>query len=292
MADKYLLEDGSGGYLLEDGSGYYLLDGGGFVLKPAGLHAIQCGLGKWPGLHAIEHGHVAFPSYAAVSSFACDGVLIEDGEGIIQTSEFTDGRQITFTCFFKASTATAYLCFAGYCTVTIDESGYITVFAYEIDTAYIFQAISAGTYHDGEWHSLLVSMDTNYSAGNKICHMIIDRAAVSPTITDEEVAFDIGLSGGNAGTGSDVSDYEIAEVTMDASYIDFSVQANIDKFVTASNKPANIGTDGSTAYGFTPKIYMHIDDGEAAANFATNRGSGGDFTITGTLSTSSTSPSD
>ncbi len=27
MADRYLLEDGSGFYLLEDGSGYYLLEG-------------------------------------------------------------------------------------------------------------------------------------------------------------------------------------------------------------------------------------------------------------------------
>ncbi len=26
MADRYLLEDGSGFYLLEDGSGYYLLE--------------------------------------------------------------------------------------------------------------------------------------------------------------------------------------------------------------------------------------------------------------------------
>ena len=47
MADKYLLEDGSGGYLLEDGSGYYLLEpdvAGGFrspvLLWPYGFGAV------------------------------------------------------------------------------------------------------------------------------------------------------------------------------------------------------------------------------------------------------------
>jgi hypothetical protein len=39
-------------------------------------------------------------------------------------------------------------------------------------------------------------------------------------------------------------------------------------------------------------MYHHLDNGEAVANFATNRGTGGNFTITGTLDTASTSPSD
>ncbi len=34
MADRYLLEDGSGFYLLEDGSGYYLLEQDASVSPP------------------------------------------------------------------------------------------------------------------------------------------------------------------------------------------------------------------------------------------------------------------
>ena len=75
-------------------------------------------------------------------------------------------------------------------------------------------------------------------------------------------------------------------------YIDFSVEANRRKFITSTGKPAYIGTDGSLPTGTAPIIYLHLDDAEAVANFALNAGTGGNFTITGTLTTASTSPSD
>ena len=75
-------------------------------------------------------------------------------------------------------------------------------------------------------------------------------------------------------------------------YIDFSAEANRRLFFSASGKPVSLGTDGSTPTGTAPLVFFHLDNGEAVANFATNRGSGGNFTITGTLDTASTSPSD
>lgn len=39
-------------------------------------------------------------------------------------------------------------------------------------------------------------------------------------------------------------------------------------------------------------IYFHLDPAEAPADFATNRGTGGNFSITGALTAGSTSPSD
>jgi hypothetical protein len=39
-------------------------------------------------------------------------------------------------------------------------------------------------------------------------------------------------------------------------------------------------------------MYLHLDDGETVNNFALNAGTGGDFTVNGTLATAATSPSD
>lgn len=75
-------------------------------------------------------------------------------------------------------------------------------------------------------------------------------------------------------------------------YLDFSVEANRRKFISATGKPVSLGATGSIPTGVAPLVYLHLDDGEAVANFATNRGTGGNFTITGTLDTASSSPSD
>ena len=75
-------------------------------------------------------------------------------------------------------------------------------------------------------------------------------------------------------------------------YLDFSDVNNRRKFISAGGKPVHLGVDGSLPTGTAPAIYQHLDDGEAVANFATNRGTGGNFAITGTLDTASTSPSD
>ena len=55
----------------------------------------------------------------------------------------------------------------------------------------------------------------------------------------------------------------------------------------------DLGSDGSTPTGVAPIFFRHLSDGEAAANFAINRGTGGaDMTITGALTTAATSPTD
>jgi hypothetical protein len=75
-------------------------------------------------------------------------------------------------------------------------------------------------------------------------------------------------------------------------YLDFSLVANRRKFISPTGKPVQLGLTGSLPTGTAPLMYHHLDDGEAVANFATNRGTGGNFTITGTLDTAASSPSD
>jgi hypothetical protein len=64
------------------------------------------------------------------------------------------------------------------------------------------------------------------------------------------------------------------------------------RFISADGKPVTLGPDGRLATGNVPLVYQHLADAESVANFATNRGGGGNFAITGALATASTSPSD
>lgn len=73
-------------------------------------------------------------------------------------------------------------------------------------------------------------------------------------------------------------------------FLDFSVTANRRKFISASGKPVFLGADGALPTGTAPLIYLHLGRGETASNFATNRATGGNFSITGALTTGSTAP--
>jgi hypothetical protein len=99
--------------------------------------------------------------------------------------------------------------------------------------------------------------------------------------------------GGNGSVPSPSFNGAIAELYFaPGQYLDFSLVANRRKFISASGKPVHLGATGSLPTGTAPLLYLHLDDSEAVANFATNRGTGGDLSITGTLATASDSPSD
>ena len=76
-------------------------------------------------------------------------------------------------------------------------------------------------------------------------------------------------------------------------YLDFDLVYWRRQFRSASGKPLHLGADGSLATGVAPPLYLHLDDGEAVGNFATNRGTGGNLSVLGGgLASASSSPSD
>lgn len=93
--------------------------------------------------------------------------------------------------------------------------------------------------------------------------------------------------------GSDLLNADIAELYINlAEYLDISQAANLQKLRTVAGKPAALGSTGELVTGTTPLVYHTVKTGEAATVFATNKGSGGDSSITGTLTLAPTSPSD
>ena len=97
------------------------------------------------------------------------------------------------------------------------------------------------------------------------------------------VPFFIGTDGfGNDYIG-DMADLRI----MIGQYVDFSVEANRRLFIDASGKPVDPVTTTATLGG--PGCVLFSGD---ATGFAVNQGTGGAFSLTGTLTNASTSPSD
>lgn len=141
------------------------------------------------------------------------------------------------------------------------------------------------------WLHLLMSWDM--ASASHLYVSDVDRKD-SVTFTDDTIDYtqsDYGIGG--ATDGSDKFNGALAELYFaPGQYLDFSTEANRRKFITAGGKPVYLGPTGALPTGTAPLVYFHLDKNEAVANFATNRGTGGNFSITGTLETGSTSPSD
>lgn len=111
--------------------------------------------------------------------------------------------------------------------------------------------------------------------------------------SDDTIDYTDGSSGYNGfsvnGSGAQKFNGDIADFWfMPGVHIDLSVEANRRKFIDANGKPVNLGSDGSTPTGSAPPIFLS----GATGSWHTNKGSGGGFTLNGTLATASTSPSD
>lgn len=141
-----------------------------------------------------------------------------------------------------------------------------------------------------DWVHICGSMDMT-DTGKR--HLYVDGVDDSPgwnNYVNTDLDFTKGSHGiGSLGGATDKFNGDMAEVYINfGEYIDLSVAANLQKFRTASGKPAPLGTDGSSPTGTSPIIYL---SGETST-WHTNDGTGTGFTENGALTTATTSPSD
>ena len=143
------------------------------------------------------------------------------------------------------------------------------------------------------WRHILASWDMATVGARSVYMGDVDETDVA-TFTNDTIDYTVAdWAVGAIANGSLKMLGPVAELYFaPGQYLDFSIVANRRKFISASGKPVFLGVDGSAPTGTPPIVYQHLADGESVANFATNRGTGGDFTITGTLDTASSSPSD
>lgn len=182
----------------------------------------------------------------------------------------------------------------GRCNVLRTTGNLLTVNARNAAGTLILSMVSATTYAaSATWLHFLTSWDLAATTGHLYVNDAEDQA-VGATLTDDTIDYTVADSGvGGLPDATAKFDGCIAELYFaPGQYLDFSTESNRRKFITAGGKPVFLGVDGSLPTGTSPIVYFHTGIDVAITTFATNRGTGGDYSITGTLTTGSTSPSD
>lgn len=135
-------------------------------------------------------------------------------------------------------------------------------------------------YNDGEWHHLLAT----FSGSTNTDRLYIDNASVATSgiVASDQVSWQNLVVGYNSDTDDEFFDGSLAEIIIssNSSGIDISQAATREKFIK-SNKPANVGADGSTALGVAADYYFSRRTAEHPQLFGTNRGTGGTYAIGG-----------
>jgi hypothetical protein len=214
--------------------------------------------------------------------------------GILSVWLYQDlASTITPWHFYDASGSSAVL------HAWLDSSGILNPFTVQANAAggsaaSTFLAETDQAITDNQWVHVLVSWNGTDS------HIYVNDTEAKDDTDDVNNAtnvdwtlVDVWRIGARATDGTFKYTGGMAEFYFaEGQYLDFSVEENRRKFISSGGKPVDLGATGSTPTGTTPTIYLHLDDGESAANFAINRAGKGNFTVTGALATSATSPSD
>ncbi len=169
--------------------------------------------------------------------------------------------------------------------VALDDAGA----SHSLDTG---SNVDAGTLSEGVWLPIMASAKTNFDAGDKVLQVYIGDTPYTFAGQDITSAFLMTFNGlpfflisdSFATVKCDLSDTWIAP----GQFIDFSVEANRRKFIDADGKPVYLGANGELPTGTSPAVFFSGD----SSTFATNKGTGGTFTLTGSLTNASSSPSD
>lgn len=170
-------------------------------------------------------------------------------------------------------------------TASISSGGALQVVGYNSSGSQRLNfSTAAGSVPVGTWTSILVSINLDDTANRWV---YINDVAVSPTwnnYTSDPTA--INFSGGSHYiaryvTSSIFFDGRLSNVFLDYTYRDMSVTANRRLFITADLKPAA----GQAA--LNPILYLPMSDPTAPG---TNSGTGGNFTLTGTVARSGRGP--
>lgn len=238
------------------------------------------------------------------SAYSAQGVLFDGtNDWMTKASGLTgaaNGKQGIFSCWFKMKGNDAG--FNAFLEQSTGLGAGINIYRYNDNTVRligkngsvvtILDMATVGTFVNGMgWKHILAAWDLGTGVGQIYISDTSDRNA-SPTLTNDTLLYTNtatqNIGSRNSGGGGFKMFAEIADYYLNtATTLDLSNSANRRKFITAGLKPVDLGSDGSTPTGSAPIIFFS----GATASWNTNKGSGGGFTLTGTLTDASDSPS-
>lgn len=202
----------------------------------------------------------------------------------------SDGPEATFSCWFRldgGDGATQHI-FNGSTQRTITRTSANVISVDFRGTGRVTMS-TAGTHTTSTtWKHLLVSFDTNTVGARHIYITdVADTSGVTFTAGNVPLTDDFGI-GAASGGGSRFNGC-LAEVFFHNDFIDISVEANRRKFITATGRPEYLGALGERPFGTRPVCYVARRTSQGV-NVFNNVGTGGVFTLVGTLDASSSNP--
>lgn len=240
-------------------------------------------LGTWPGY--------------TTAAVAFDGTNDYMTRGAALTGN-ADGKSGIVSVWLKFNGGDATLQWVysnngGFFSLYKDASNKIGIAGYNGAATEIMRFVTSNSYTAGAtWRHVLAAWDL--AAGTRQLYITDVSDFSSVTNTNDTIDYtrtDHAIGAVPAGTNKgnyDIADFYLALNTT----LDLSVADNRRKFISPSGKPVNLGSNGSLPTGSQPIIFCRCAPGAAASTFATNLGSGGNFTVAGALTAASTSPSD
>ncbi len=231
------------------------------------------------------------------TAYTPEGITISSATRLSKNSALTgavNSKLFSGSLWFKhaaisggGNDAVLFIGGSGNAAIFMNDAG--EVYIEDAATGNLLMYANNAAYDDGAWHHLMWSVDMNNAANR---HLYIDGVSdinittytnANLDFTDTDWMFGSALpTSQNNPWGGDVADVWIAL----GQYIDLSVQANREKFYLTS-APVYMGAAGDLPTGSAPTVYMQ----GALASWATNKGSGGGFTVSaGALADAATDP--
>ena len=172
------------------------------------------------------------------------------------------------------------------------SSNKFAVFGTNASGTNVLVLLTSNTYTASSvWVHVLVSWDLLAGVGHLYINNISDLLA-GATLTNDVINYATATPNWSVGAftdGTQKLNGAVADLWFNTTYLDISQSSNRAKFIDqVTLRPVPLGAKGELPTGSQPLLYL----GRDYANFQTNLGSGGDFTVTGALERATTSPSD
>jgi hypothetical protein len=168
------------------------------------------------------------------------------------------------------------------------------IFTMKLNPPYDQFSFSTGSQanDDDTWHHLIFSW--NAAANYEAMYLDGNLDANAPDGTNDFNWTQAAHSACANVSGSSKVNGMVADLYLNnIAHLDLGIAANMLKFRSVAGKPVDLGADGSTPTGSAPRVFLHLDVDETAANFAVNAGTGGDYVVTGGgITTGASSPTD
>jgi hypothetical protein len=195
----------------------------------------------------------------------------------------SNGKTCSLSCFFSpdnSSAAIPILAIGASTRFRVERSSANTVqvLGYNAAGTLIFQARGGSSILSGSNVFLQMSFDLGDTGKRS---MYINGSPASSLTWDTYTNDNIEFSAQRVRVGRDTNymNGKIAELYFSTSYIDFSQEANRLKFRDAFGNPVNLTQQIEDAAIPNPAVYMRFPP----TSFGTNSGTGGDFTVNGTI---------